>query len=178
MAKYTIREWRRERVKVLRVSLRGRERGRVSSSLRAAFRLPVLLFFFFYLFLFICNKSVSKFRMLVQVATPKREHPCVPSLIQRIKVSEETRWNRRARRSVKRDDIGVRGNLQGNFVTLFSARLCIGRAIWWDHHGVPFWKYEPTFDIYQTFSFKHWIHIHIIKLLPRSVCSSSFHRRS
>lgn len=31
---------------MLRVSLRGRERGRVSSSLRAAFRLPVLLFFF------------------------------------------------------------------------------------------------------------------------------------
>lgn len=78
---------------MLRVSLRGRERGRVSSNLRAAFRLPVLLFFFFffYHFLFICNKSVLKIRMLVQVATPKREHPCVRSLIQRIKVSEETR---------------------------------------------------------------------------------------
>lgn len=45
---------------------------------------------------------------------------------------------RRARRCVKRDDIGIRGNLQGNFVTLFSARLCIGRAIRRDHHGVPF----------------------------------------
>lgn len=107
------------------------------------------------------NLSLKFARALVRAAPPEREHPC------------PVRWYNIEKSQRKQDEIaqesrggakngvtsGFCVNLQGNFVTLFSARLCIGRALCEETIAVfPSGKFESDIRCLLNLYFKRSIH--------------------